>query len=128
MSSFSDWLRDWLLGAPRASALAPDIDQDPLAHQLSRARSLAHEGRLREAAHAFAALARIHGTPEILLEHAELQLALGEHFAAACNAVRVLEVEPQNPRALAVRNAVFVAVRGERRTSEERDASTIHAR
>ena len=128
MSSFSHWLRDWIHRVPRASAHEPDIDQDPLTDQLSRARSLALQGSLREAAHAYAALARIHGTPEILLEHAELQLALGEHFGAACNAVRVLEVEPQNPRALAVRNTVLVAVRGERRTSADPDASTLHAR
>jgi hypothetical protein len=111
MSSFSHWLRDWLPGTSRASAFDRDIDQDSLAQLLAEARSLAREGKLRDAARSYAALARVHGTPESWLEHAELQLALGEHFGAACNAVRVLEVEPQNPRALAVRDAVLVRVR-----------------
>lgn len=127
MSSFSRWLRDWLHGAPRAPRLAADIDQDPLDELLAEARTLARAGRSREAARAYAALARWRGTPEIWIEHAELQLALGEHFGAACNAVRVLEVEPQNARALAVRNAVLVQVRGEPRTSPDPEASALHA-
>ena len=114
MPSYPLWLRDLLGGnAHSVHVHAPNGTQDCADRLLELARKLARDGHLHDAAREYSSLARRHGSPAIWLEHAELLLAIGDHFGAASNATRVLEVEPRNPRALAVRNAVLAQDRKE---------------
>ncbi len=107
MTSHPRWLLDLLRSkAPEARPADPDAE-DPAATLLELARSLARQGHLHDAAREYANLSRKHGSPEIWLEQAELLLAMGDQFGAAANATRVLEVQPQNARALAVRRKVL---------------------
>ncbi|NUP96161.1 MAG: hypothetical protein HUU28_08355 [Planctomycetaceae bacterium] len=83
------------------------IDSASLERQIELARSLAREGREHEASRAYSDLRRKHESLEILLEHAALQLELGDHFGAASSATRALELSPGNPKAQQIRDAVL---------------------
>jgi Flp pilus assembly protein TadD len=98
MSPFLDWVF-------RRNAAA--LDPRSLEKQLELARSLAREGREHEASRAYSDIRRRHETLEILLEHAALQLELGDHFGAASSATRALEFAPDNTKAQQIREAVL---------------------
>lgn len=98
MTPFLDWV------FRRQSAPADPRSFDT---QLALARSLAREGREHEASRAYSDLRRKHESLEILLEHATLQLELGDHFGAASTATRALELSPGNPKAQQIRESVL---------------------
>ena len=104
MNLFSRWLRGRL-----SSRTRPDTPGDPntAADLIEKARALAREGQVHEASHAYSRIPRKHATVEVWLEHADLMLAIGDRFGAASNATRVLDREPENPRALAIRRTVL---------------------
>lgn len=111
MSPFQRWLKGWLRDDAPASLprnLPTTEPDDPTGGLLAAARELARNGRLHDASHAFSKLSRRHGSPQIWLEHAELLLEIGDRFGAAAHATRVLELQPDNPRALSIRRAVLV--------------------
>jgi hypothetical protein len=107
MTTYPSWLLD--LFRDQASETKPEVPHvhDPTRGLLELARRLARNGHLHDAEREYAHLSRTHGTPEIWLEHAEVQLAIGERFGAAANATRVLALEPGNSRALGLRDAAL---------------------
>lgn len=105
MSLFPTWLRGWLKG--RSPSPQTDHDQDPTADALEQARALARDGQLHAAAHAYSKLTRKQRAPAILLEHANVLLAMGDSYGAAGISTRVLAIEPQNSGALAIRRQVL---------------------
>lgn len=109
MSPFQRWLKGWLGDdAPASLPRSTHSSSDPTDGLLEAARELARNGRLHDAAHAYSRISRRHAMPELWLEHAELLLEIGDRFGAAANATRVLELEPDNTRALKIRRAVLV--------------------
>jgi hypothetical protein len=104
MNRFSRWLPRWF-----SSSTRPDTpgDPNPAVDLIEKARVLAREGQVHEASHAYSRIPRKHATVEVCLEHADLMLAMGDRFGAASNATRVLDREPANPRALAIRRTVL---------------------
>ena len=107
MKTLPAWLRGMIHDKPFPSSTQAVPSHEPRMDLLELARKLARDGHLHDAAREYTHLARRHGSPEIWLEHAELLLDMGDTFGAASNATRVLEVEPTNARALAVRRAVL---------------------
>ena len=105
MDLFSRWLR----GQP-ASDTQPltSRDQDPVLQLIEKARALARGGQLHEASRLYSKIPHKRATVAIWLEHADLLLDMGDRFGAAANATHVLELEPENPRALAIRRTVLV--------------------
>jgi Flp pilus assembly protein TadD len=102
MSALFDWLR-----GRRAAPASPSSSPHPeAADLLARARALAAEGRADEASETYWKIKRKHLTPETLVEHAELLLALGDFFGAVAKAARARELDPDNARALAVQAEV----------------------
>lgn len=83
-------------------------DADLAADSIERARALARAGHLHEASRAYSRVPLKNTTIEIWLEHADLLLAMGDDFGAASNATCVLDLEPRNLRALAIRRKVLV--------------------
>jgi len=107
MPSFGRWLRSKFQRSVRDDLPEVLQDQDPVPEMLEQARALVGAGVLHEAARAYSEIPRASQTTEILLEYAELLVEIGDYFRAASTATRVLEVEPTNPRALAIRKAVL---------------------
>lgn len=106
MTTHPRWLID--LFRDKAPDTKPGVpEQDPTHGLLELARRLARNGHLHDAEREYAHLSRTCGSPEIWLEHAEIQLAIGERFRAAHSAGRVLSVEPENSRALGLRDAAL---------------------
>lgn len=69
---------------------------------------------MHEAIRAYAQLSRKELTVPVRLEWARVLLDVGDRFGAASQATRVLEQEPQNAQALAVRREVLRAEASER--------------
>jgi len=65
---------------------------------LEQARSLAREGKLREASDAYWKIKRKQRTPADLIEHGEILLECGDFFGAASMAFDALVLEPENAR------------------------------
>lgn len=107
MSLLPRWLHGWLRGSAPATQSEPRHDHDPTAGALEQARALARDGHLHAAAHAYSKITRRHGTPEIMLEHADLLVTIGDAYGAAALATRMLDVNPQDPKALAIRRKVL---------------------
>ncbi len=78
----------------------------PVDH-LALARALAREGRKAEASEHYFEIRRKDERAEWLVEHAELLLELGNHYTAASQAARALQLEPGNPRALRVQRTII---------------------
>jgi hypothetical protein len=107
MSLFSRWLRGRLWGCAPDTQSDTSRNRNPAADLLEKARALARDGKLHEASRVYSQIPRNHATVEIWLEHAELLLAIGDRFGAGSNSTRVLELEPENSRALAIRREVL---------------------
>jgi hypothetical protein len=107
MSLFPRWLHGWLRGSAPDSQSGLLHDQDPTAGALEQARALARDGHLHAAAHAYSKITRRHGTAEIMLEHADVLLAIGDNYGAAAIATRVLDINPQDSKGLAIRRKVI---------------------
>ncbi|MCA9001911.1 MAG: hypothetical protein KDB61_08310 [Planctomycetes bacterium] len=88
-----------LLGANSPSESSPAAQTD----LLEEARKLAKEGQLDKASETYWKIKRKHRTVPGLVEHAELLIELGDEFGAAEMSNYALELEPENPRAQAVR-------------------------
>jgi len=110
----------WLRGR-QADSSAPSNGEvvradDPLTERIEQARSLARAGKVHDAARIYSKLSNKHGRPEIWLEHAALLLEIGDYFGAASCSARVLQVEPRNERALAIRRLVLEQDERDRKT------------
>lgn len=112
MSLFSRWLRG--RASPRTRPGTPG-DPGPAAELIEKARTLAREGLVHDASHAYSRIPRKHATVDALLEHADLMLVIGDRFGAASNATRVLDREPDNHRALDIRRKVLALDDAERK-------------
>jgi len=114
MGAFIGWLRRQLGGVASASDSNPSPTDTAPAERLDRARALARDGQLHEAARVYHQLKRKHETVDLLLEYADLLLDMGDRFGAATNAVRVLELDPENSRAIAIRKEILRLEQSER--------------
>jgi len=114
MGAFIGWLRRQLGGVAPASASNPSPTATSPAELLERARALARDGQLHEAARVYHQVKRKHETVDVLLEYADLLLDMGDRFGAATNAVRVLELDPENSRAIAIRKEILRLEQSER--------------
>jgi len=107
MTTFFERLLRRLRGDPKAPERGgPSAEHlpEPL---LDQARRLAGAGELHEASRAYSKVLKRYHPPEVLLEHAQVLLRMGDVFKAASYATRVLETDPGNVEALAVRRAVL---------------------
>jgi Flp pilus assembly protein TadD len=94
--------------ALRGKSATPGTDRVSLPEPelLTQARALASAGRTLEASQLYRKLKSKQHTALSLVEHAELQLELGDYFAASSEAYRALQLEPNNARALAIQHEV----------------------
>jgi len=116
MKSLLGWLQSLVGGRPddgRTSTPHTPAASTPL-DLLERARSLAREGKEGEASEVYWKIKRRHCTAEVLVEHAELLLSLGNHFDAATRAAEAQGLDPENARARAVQREIL------RREDQER--------
>jgi len=95
-------LFNWLRGFRGTSASASSSDD-----LIARARALAAEGRDDEASDLFWKVKRSSHTPELLCEHAELLLGMGDWFGAVSRAKLARELDPENARAKRVQGEVL---------------------
>jgi len=105
MNAFTRWWRS--LRGTRPDALpAPPSPAPTAADRLAQARALARDGDLTAASQIYWRIRPKHQTVEVLVEHAEILLDLGDHFGAASKAARARDLDPGNARAAAVQRRI----------------------
>lgn len=96
-----------LLGGGAQSSDHGGRNSPSLAAMLEEARTLARAGREHDASRLYSQITRRHASVEVLLEHADMLLAMGDTLGAATQSVRVLDLDPSNARALAIQREVL---------------------
>lgn len=92
-------------GAENTDNRRPDLPSPSAL--LEEARTLARAGREHDASRVYSQLEGRHASVELFLEHADMLLAMGDSFGAATKSVRVLDLEPNNARALAIQREIL---------------------
>lgn len=109
MNSFSRLLRLFSSGSQPAAApgAAPAPAPPAASDALTRARELARAGRDAEACDLYWKVKGKALTLDVLVEHAQLLLALGNEFDAATRVGRVLELDPTNATAKSIQRELL---------------------